>query len=79
MNTWEFACDPRADGKPPKGSEQGRGMVRCGYPAILLAAGISCVLLYPESQHRAQCQSTVRAPAFVEGKHELEGRGCSDR
>ena len=82
VNTWEFALDPRADGEPSEGSEQGRGMVRRGYPAISLAARsrwISSVLLKPESQHRARCQSAVGAPAFVEGKHELEGRGCSDR
>lgn len=65
-----FALDPRDNGESLKRSEQERGRVRGGFPSTTLATGVVSVLLNPE--HTAECQPTVGAPAFIEGKPKLE-------
>lgn len=65
-----FALDPRNKGESFKRSEQERGRVRYRFPSTTLATGVVSVLLNPE--HAAECQPTVGAPAFIEGKPKLE-------
>lgn len=65
-----FALAPRDNGQSLERSEQERGGVRYGFPSTTLATGVVSVLLNPE--HTAECQPTVGAPAFIEGKPKLE-------
>lgn len=86
MNTWMVSWHliPGVIGSHTRGLSKGEAWsdmgflqpfwwVSCNHPT----AGISSVLLIPESQHTARCHLTVGALAFIEVKHKLEGKRFS--